>query len=108
MGDKLGDKTAKLGDKTGDKKKTSPVPDQMEDKAGDKRNSRPGRRTQQFRPDARQAETRWGARPGTSPARRTHHPSQSGHTKKALRTPQWSVWGIDLINCGKKCLCCLL
>ena len=41
-------------------------------------------------------ETRWEARPEISPARRTQHPSQGGHTKKALRTPTVNCLGKNI------------
>ena len=86
------------------------------DKTRDKRKTRPGRRTEHPRPDGRQAgrqdrkqekdktsqadtasqtrwETRWETRPEASLAKRTQHPSQGGHTKKALRTPTVNCLG---------------
>ena len=66
----------KLGDRTGDKRKTRParrtqIPDQMGDKLGDKT----------------------GDKRKTRPARPTQHHSQGRHTKTALRTPTVNCLG---------------
>ena len=110
--DQMGDK---LGDKTRDKKKTSPggadTASQMKDKLRDKTKTKAGRQDQRQEKDKTREvdrasqtrwETRWETRPETSPARRTQHPSQGGHTKKALRTPTVNCLGNKLFG-GKPC-----
>ena len=64
--------------------------DKPGDKTGDKRKTRPARRTQHPRPDGRQA----GDKRKTRPGRRIQRPSQRGHTRKALRTPTVNCLGI--------------
>ena len=110
MGDKLGDKTR---DKKKTSPGGADTASQMKDKLRDKTKTKAGRQDQRQekdktreahrdrRQDRRQEkdktsqadtasqtrwETRWETRPAASPARRTQHPSQGGHTKKALRT----------------------
>ena len=65
------------------------IPDQMGEKLGDKK-TRPRRRTQMKDKLGDKA----GDKRKTRPARRTQHPIQGWHTKKALRTPA--------VNCLKK------
>ena len=70
------------------------IPDQMGDKVGDKTGDKP---SEADTASQTRWETRWETRPETSPARRIQHPSQGGHTKKALRTPTVNCLGKNLM-----------
>ena len=67
----------------------------------------PERRTQHPRPDGRRAGRQDGNKRKTSPARRTQHYKQGGHTKKELRTPTINCLGKKLFLDHENCISCI-